>query len=207
MTTVKMAMSADFLTAFAKLPSQQQRGVRAMISRFERDSRSSGLNYERIANAKDPNMRSLRIDGGYRAIVLKPAKGNVHMLLWADKHDDAYNWATRHVCSINAETGALQVYQPQHVAESEADEQSAQPSAEERASSAIHNEAHDIFAELKHRELVRLGVPADMVAEVLDIRTEDDLEALAPRLPSEAYDALFLYMAGETYEQIIRNRE
>ena len=152
-------------------------------------------------------MRSLRIDGGYRAIVLKPAKGNVHMLLWADKHDDAYNWATRHVCSINAETGALQVYQPQHVAESEADEQSAQPSAEERASSAIHNEAHDIFAELKHRELVRLGVPADMVAEVLDIRTEDDLEALAPRLPSEAYDALFLYMAGETYEQIIRNRE
>ena len=207
MTTVKMAMSADFLTAFARLPSQQQRGVRTMISRFERDSRSSGLNYERIANAKDPNMRSLRIDGGYRAIVLKPAKGSVHMLLWADKHDDAYNWATRHVCSINAETGALQVYQPQHVAESEADEQSAQPSPEQGASSAIGDETDVIFAELRQRELVRLGVPTDMVAEVLDIRTEDDLEALAPRLPSEAYDALFLYMAGETYEQIIRDRE
>ena len=78
-----MAMSADFLTAFAKLPSQQQRAVRTMISRFDRDSRASGLNYERITNAKDPNMRSLRIDGGYRAIVLKPAEGSVHMLLWA----------------------------------------------------------------------------------------------------------------------------
>ena len=62
-------------------------------------------------------MRSLRIDGGYRAIILKPAQGNVHMLLWADKHDEAYQWAMRHRCSINAETGALQVYQPRQPAE------------------------------------------------------------------------------------------
>ena len=86
-------MSADFLGAFAKLPGTQQRAVRAMISRFDRDSTASGLNYEKIANAKDANMRSLRIDGGYRAIILKPAQGNVHMLLWADKHDEAYQWA------------------------------------------------------------------------------------------------------------------
>ena len=42
MTGSRMAMSSDFLAAFAKLPSQQQRLVRAMISRFERDSRASG---------------------------------------------------------------------------------------------------------------------------------------------------------------------
>ena len=112
-----MAMSADFLAAFAKLPSQQQRHVRTMIGRFERDSRSSGLNYEKIAGAMDPNMRSIRIDGSYRAIVLKPSEGNVHVLLWADKHDDAYQWATRHSCSVNPETGALQVYQPRQAAE------------------------------------------------------------------------------------------
>ena len=100
-------MSADFLTAFAKLPARQQRGVRAMIARFERDSTASGLNYEKITNAKDSNIRSLRINGGYRAIVLKPAQGNVHMLLWADKHDDAYLWATRHRCSINAENRSI----------------------------------------------------------------------------------------------------
>ena len=201
-------MSADFLTAFAKLPSQQQRAVRAMISRFERDSRASGLNYERIANARDPNMRSLRIDGSYRAIVLKPAEGNIHMLLWADKHDDAYDWATRHMCSINAETGALQVYQPRHMTGQEADEQpSTRPSASESARPATLEEAPGIFAELRQRQLVRLGVPADMVGEVLDIRAEDDLEELADRLPDEAYDGLFLYMAGETYEQIVLDRE
>ena len=40
MTGSRMAMSSDFLAAFAKLPSQQQRLVRAMMARFERDSRA-----------------------------------------------------------------------------------------------------------------------------------------------------------------------
>ena len=153
-----------------------------MMARFERDSRASGLNYEKIVGAKDPNMRSLRIDGGYRAVVLKPAEGNVHILLWADKHDDAYQWATRHACSINAETGALQVYQPH-------------PAAEEAAETP-RADTPGIFGQLKHRELLRLGVPAAMAAEVLEIRDEAALEEMAPRLPVEAYEALFLYMAG-----------
>ena len=46
-----------------------------------------------------------------------------------------------------------------------------------------------------------------MAAEVLEIRDEAALEAMAPRLPVEAYEGLFLYMAGETYEQIILERE
>ena len=186
-------MSADFLAAFAKLPPKQQRGVRTMIARFERDSTASGLNYEKIVNAQDPNMRSLRIDRGYRAIVLKPAEGNVHMLLWADKHDNAYSWATRHRCSINSETGALQVYEPQ---------QAAPPVIK-----TVAEAEPAIFEKLRQRQLLRMGVPADMAAEVLDIREEDALEDMASRLPVEAYDALYLYMAGDTYEQIILDRE
>ena len=193
MTGPRMAMSADFLTAFAKLPSQQQRQVRTMIGRFERDSRSSGLNYERIAGAMDPNMRSIRIDRSYRAIVLKPSEGDIHVLLWADKHDDAYQWATRHSCTVNPETGALQVYQPRQAAE-----QAADPSPADEPG---------IFRQLKKRELLRLGVPAEMVSEVLGIRDEAGLEEMVPRLPVEAYEALFLYMAGESYEQIILERE
>ena len=216
MTGPRMAMSADFLAAFAKLPSQQQRLVRAMIARFERDSKASGLNYEKIAGARDPNMRSLRIDGGYRAIVLKPAAGNVHILLWADKHDDAYRWATRHACSINAETGALQVYQPQQAAEVAAARHpparrppARRPPAHRRPPTADTPPAGTpgIFGRLRRRQLLRLGVPAAMAAEVLDIREEAALEAMAPRLPVEAYEGLFLYMAGETYEQIVLERE
>ncbi|MCY3795590.1 MAG: AAA family ATPase [Gammaproteobacteria bacterium] len=193
MSGVRMAMSADFLTAFAKLPSQQQRGVRTMITRFERDSTATGLNYERIANARDPNMRSLRIDGSYRAIVLKPAQGNMHMLLWADKHDEAYQWATRHACSINVETGALQVYEPRQLADPDSP-----PASTDKARA---------FGKLKRRELVRLGVPAEMTDEVLELQGEAEREAMAPRLPIEAYEALYLYLAGESYDELVRARE
>ena len=124
---------------------------------------------------------------------LKPDEGNIHVLLWADKHDDAYQWATRHSCSVNSETGALQVYQPRQ--------------AVEQAPEPLATDEPGIFGKLKRRELLRLGVPARMVSEVLGIRDEADLEEMAPRLPVEAYEALFLYMAGETYEQIILERE
>ena len=92
---VQIAMSADFLSAFAKLPRPTQRNVRAFITKFNANPTSSGLNYERIHGGRDTGMRSLRIDGDYRAIVLQPERGNVHVLLWADKHDEAYTRAGR----------------------------------------------------------------------------------------------------------------
>ena len=195
----KMAMSSDFLDAFAKLPRPQQRGVRTLISRFNADSTASGLNYERIHAARDPAMRSLRIDQGYRAIVLKPEHGDVHMLLWADKHDDAYTWAERHECRINAETGALQVYEPR----AEPDAEAAAP-VEAPADAPVPPLA---FRNLRDRELARLGVPAAMLAEVRTVRDDADLDGMQPRLPLEAYEALFLYLAGESYEDLVRERE
>ena len=194
----KMAMSSDFLDAFAKLPRPQQRGVRTLISRFNADSTASGLNYERIHAARDPAMRSLRIDQGYRAIVLKPEHGDVHMLLWADKHDDAYTWAERHECRINAETGALQVYEPR----AEPDAEAAAP-VEAPADAPVPPLA---FRNLRVRELARLGVPAAMLAEVRTVRDDADLDGMQPRLPLEAYEALFLYLAGESYEDLVRER-
>ena len=194
----KMAMSSDFLDAFARLPRPQQRGVRTVISRFNADSTASGLNYERIHAARDPAMRSLRIDQGYRAIVLKPEHGDVHMLLWADKHDDAYTWAERHECRINAETGALQVYEPRAEPDAKAEAPVEAPAA------AVPPLA---FRNLRDRELARLGVPAAMLAEVRTVRDDADLDGMQPRLPLEAYEALFLYLAGESYEDLVRERE
>ena len=188
-----MAMSADFLTAFARLPGAQQRGVRSLIARFNNDPTASGLNYERINGAKDPNMRSLRIDGSYRAVVYKAKRGDVHMLLWADKHDDAYAWATRRRCDVNPESGAVQVYLPQEGALAEST-----PASTEHAGA---------FASLKDRELMRLGVPQAMLPEVRGIADVDALESIQERLPEEAHDALYLYLAGDSYEDLVRERE
>ena len=199
-SSAMMAMSSDFLEAYSRLPRPQQKGVRSLISKFSVDSTASGLNYERIHGARDAHMRSLRIDRGYRAIVLKPDRGNVHMLLWAAKHDDAYDWAERHECRINTETGALQIYEPQPGAPADigASGEDAAPVAADRPSA---------FEGLRDRQLTRLGVPAAMLPEVRTVRDDVELDAMQARLPVEAYEALFMYLAGEPYERLVLERE
>ena len=190
----RLAMSSDFLEAYAFLPKPQQRKVRSLITRFTADPTSPGLNYERV-HAAD-NLRSLRIDRSYRAIVLKPKTGSVHLILWADKHDEAYDWARRHHCRVNPDTGALQIYEPQeHPGEDRSD---GAPADATRSGP---------FAALRERQLRRLGVPEAMLAEVRALEDEAALDGIQNRLPVEAYESLFLYLAGDSYEELIRHRE
>ena len=191
----RLAMSSDFLEAYTFLPKPQQRKVRTLITRFAADPTSPGLNYERVQAAD--NLRSLRIDRSYRAIVLKPDTGSVHLMLWADKHDEAYDWARRHHCRVNPDTGALQIYEPQR--SSDAHLSAASP-AETVAQSGP-------FAALRDRQLRRLGVPEVMLPEVRALDGEAALDGMQKRLPLEAYEALFYYLAGDSYEELVRDRE
>jgi len=188
-------MSSDFLEAYAVLPKPQQRKVRTLITRFAADPTSPGLNYERV-QASD-NLRSLRIDRGYRAIVLQPGSGSIHLMLWADKHDEAYDWARRHRCHVNPDTGALQVYEPQEPSEAIRSDVTPTEASPEPGP----------FAALRDRELRRLGVPEAMLPEVRALDGEVALDAIQQRLPLEAYESLFLYLAGDSYEELVRNRE
>ena len=191
----RLAMSSDFLEAYTLLPKPQQRKVRTLITRFAADPTSPGLNYERVQAAD--NLRSLRIDRSYRAIVLKPDTGSVHLMLWADKHDEAYHWARRHHCRVNPDTGALQIYEPQRSSD-------AHPSA---ASPAEIVAQSGPFAALRDRQLRRLGVPEVMLPEVRALDGEAALDGMQKRLPLEAYEALFYYLAGDSYEELVRDRE
>lgn len=110
MSSPKVAISSDFLNAFARIPRQKQSKVIHFVTKFREDPIRPGINYEKIHQAADQNFRSVRIDDEYRSIVLKPEKGNVYILLWVDKHDNAYDWAKRKVCSVHPDIGSLQIY-------------------------------------------------------------------------------------------------
>ena len=192
---IKVAISTDFFSAFAKLPQAQQSKVSKFLVNFQKNPQSSSINYEKIAAAADPNMRSVRIDQAYRGIVLKPETGNVYLLLWVDHHDEAYEWAGRHKCNINPETGAVQVFEAEGAGTDSKDSSSTVPGIS------------GSFDELKDKELVRLGVPPEMISLVRTVRNEADLDAIENRLPLEAYEGLFMYMAGSRYDEIINERE
>lgn len=190
---VKVAISDDFLWSFAAVAKDRQQAAIKFLAQFRKNPMSSGINYEKIQSAADPNMRSVRIDQNYRGIVLKPDTGNVYCLLWIDRHDDAYEWARTHKVAINPEIGNIQIFSSSH-----------EQSVEVPQSSLGRN---DLFAQLKDRELLRLGVPAEALPIVRATSSEDELNDLQKRLPDDAFEALFFFVAGESYDDLIRERE
>src|SRR5438128_364040 len=113
----KVALSQEFLLNLASLPSATHSKVLKWAIRFQSDPTAPGINYEKINTARDPNLRSVRIDQDWRGIVFKPVQGDVYVLLYVGHHDDAYHWAENRKLAINPVTGAMQLVILQDVAE------------------------------------------------------------------------------------------
>lgn len=195
MDTLQVAISQDFFTAFAAIPRVQQKKVNHFVRKFRHNPMASGINYEKINDAANDGYRSVRIDQDYRGIVLKPDRGNVFLLLWVDKHDDAYEWARRHRCRIHAQTGSLQLYETTHDAE-----------AVQVASSAASDVATESPAALfacRDRELLRLGVPDERLPVVKALTTVAELEAMQASLPVEAFEALYFLADGIPLDEVM----
>ena len=196
----KIAISDDFLRAFAAVPRDHQQAVLSFLAKFRQNPKAPGINYEKIHSAADPNMRSVRINEQLRGIVLKPDEGSVYCLLWVDRHDDAYDWAGRHRVAIHPDVGSIQIYACEPVATAVAETVLA-------TAEAAGATGQGLFAALKDREIRRLGVPEDRLALVRAASLESDLDELEGQLPDEAFEALFLFAAGEPYEQLIAELE
>src|SRR5690606_20775574 len=117
------------------------------VFKFRRDPRSPGINLERVQGARDGRLFSVRINDDYRGVVARPDGSDTVLLLWVDKHDDAYAWARRRRCEINPETGALQIVDVQTVEE-----------ASEEVSTRPAPPAPGLFDEIHDRHLLKLGV-------------------------------------------------
>lgn len=209
----KVALAQDFLLQLARLPVSVHSKVMKWAIRFQADPTSSGINYENINGAKDPNLKSVRLDKDWRGIVFKPSKGDVYVLLYVDHHDEAYRWAENRKLTINPVTGAMQMVMLEHVVEQEVEQEVERRSPEQKVSEypataqPVEPVAAPLFGELSDTELMSLGVPEELLPAVRKISLEEALDALQPRLPAEAYEGLFLVAAGDSVSQVLQARE
>lgn len=185
MADYTVAISSDFLSSFAALPKAKQGRVMDFMSKFRSNPLSPGMNYERINDSYDKNMRSVRIDDTYRAIVMR--EENAFLLLWVDHHDKAYDWATRKRCVLNHATGSIQVY--------EATEMDA-PTPAGKAETAL-------FAHVTDEQLRALGVPDEQRYIVRAICSDAEFAAVQEKLPCDAYEALDLVRDGCDVDEVI----
>jgi superfamily I DNA/RNA helicase/mRNA-degrading endonuclease RelE of RelBE toxin-antitoxin system len=191
---VRVGFSDAFFGALTKLQPGIQAKVNQLVLKFQTNPMSKGLNFEKLNAVKDKNMRSLRVDQAYRVILAAPEEGNVYLFLWVDHHDEAYDWAANHTCRVNPNTGTVQLYASEVetvITEQQTSEQYAKK----------------LFEDLKDKNLLKLGVPEEQLSLIRNITIDTELDKLQGSLPQEAYEALFFYLAGETYESILADRD
>lgn len=177
----RVAISSDFLTAFAAIPRAQQKKMREFVARFQADPTAASINYEPIRQARDPRVRTVRVDLAYRAIVVHPNHGDVYLLAWVDHHDEAMAWAANKTFDVNPVTGALQVL------DAVVTEQVV--NAQESASALPAT--FGPFETFADDDLLRTGLPRVLLATVKSLPTAEALDELQAYLPEEAFEALY----------------
>lgn len=205
----KVALSNEFLIQLSKLPASVHTKVMRWAIKFQSDPRSPGINYENINGARDANLKSVRIDQDWRGIVFKPQSGDVYVLLYVDHHDSAYRWAETRKLAINPVTGAMQLVMlemgsPELVP---AQEQPASVDPSVVVAASVPATASPLFTALSDQELMSLGVPQELLSAVKSLSSDDELDAMQPMLPVEAYEGLFLVAAGDSVTQVLVSRE
>ena len=182
----KVAISADFLTAFAALPRQIQGKVTEFINKFRNNPQSPGINYEKINGGMDKKIWSVRIDDTYRGITVRQPETGVYLLLWVDHHDEAYAWARNKKCEINPKTGAIQVFDIVTT-----------PVVEPAAQDFV------LFAELTDEGLIELGVPEEQIPFVRSIGDAQEFYAKKASFASDTFEALSWVVEGIPVDEVI----
>ena len=183
---VKVAISSDFLTAFARLPRQVQGKVTEFVNKFRNDPMSPGIHYEKLNSGIDKKIFSVRIDDTYRGIVVRQQETGVYLLLWVDHHDEAYQWAAHKRCEVNPQTGAIQVFDVQTVVE--------QVSTPEKVA---------LFALAKDDELLKLGVPEAQLDFVRSFIHKEDFYKAESAMPQDAYEHLSWLAEGFPVAEVL----
>ena len=204
-----VAVSNDFFKALNGLPEKARGKVATFISKFRDNPRSPGLNYERIEGGKDAFIRSLRVDQEIRCIVRAPEEGDTYVLLWVDKHDDAYQWARRRTCHVNRISGALQVVDVESAEAAVGDAIEAAVSEALAASPAASPPASSdsLFAGCDDDQLMLLGVPEALLPAVRAVANEDALSRLIEWVPQSCVDGLILLADGKPIDDVIDELE
>lgn len=180
------------------LPKGEQKAFLGMISKARKDSTMASLNLEAISTFRDKQLRTMRINQKYRAILRAPETGTTYTLLHVGNHDEAMAWAENKLFEWNPRTESYQVFTA-----AEAIPQEVAPTHQETNKEV--NE--DAFSGYTDDQLMDIGVPNALIPSVRTVEKGEDLEKLYEYLPIEALESLSMLLDGAEYHLLVQTIE
>ncbi|MEU7279554.1 UvrD-helicase domain-containing protein [Streptomyces sp. NPDC045431] len=194
----RLAFDIAFCAQLPKLQGTVRKGVFDAWEKFERLTlgqlfKDPGLKLESLKNARDPHIRTIRIDRGTRGVVLAPDSGDTYVLLRVLPHDEANAWAVKQKASINTVTRAVEIRDIAVLEELTPAYERTAPAPEQR-----------LFARFSDGDLAALGIDGTTLRQARVLTTLEQLEAFAPFFPQDQREVLEYLAAGFTVEDVWR---
>jgi len=190
---MRLFLSETCFEPLFALPKKIQTKVVNFQKKFRECTTANGMHLEPIAQFNDDSMRTARIDDNYRAVI-GLIDGNAY-LLFVGTHEAAYNWGIRKKLVWNDHTQACQIVTIQHTTETEFKADCKEPASVSP------------FSGITDEQLLKIGIPQELVAQVMQIKSLDDLDPLEEYLPPDAYENIFNILDGAAVEDIIAEIE
>ncbi len=190
---MRLFLSDTFQENVLELPKAVQKKITAFLKKFRECTTTNGIHLEPIMQFKNDNLRTARVDDNYRAVI--GVLDDNYYLLFVGAHEAAYNWGMRKRFSMNDYTQTVQIVNVQEATETVA---KSAPTIDEKPS---------VLSGVQDEQLLKIGVPEDMIGQVKAMKTLDDLDSLEEYLPADAYENLFNLLDGTPITDIISEME
>lgn len=179
---MRLFISDDCWEKLLDLPKNIQLRVKDFQRKFKENPYSHNINLEKIVTFKDNNLRTARVTNEYRAII-GVLPGEEFCLLHIDHHDEAMAWASNKKFVWNEFVSSFQIVPVMNV-EPTVVEQNTAPTIELP------------FAKFEDEQLLKIGVPEELISLVKNIKDIEDLDANEKKLPSDIFEHLFYLIDG-----------
>ena len=189
---MEFRIADTFTDSLARLTGEEQKAVKTTAFDLQLNPANPGMQFHKLARARDKNFWSVRVGSDIRLIV---HKSDASLLLcYVGHHDAAYDWGERRKLETHPKTGAAQLVEIRETVKEVVIPVFVQ---EEVASSAsmLPIESPLLFSRISADELLGYGIPPEWLDDVQNA-TEDSLLPLTEHLPAEAAEALLELATG-----------
>ncbi|NEC64770.1 UvrD-helicase domain-containing protein [Streptomyces sp. SID9727] len=196
----QLAFANSFWESYDVLEKPVKAGVRKAMAKFQHLTvaelyADKGLHLESVDKARDPRMRTIRINDFWRGVVLAPDDGSdVFLLVNVVPHDDAYSWAAKRLYTVNTATRGLEVRNVVAI-------EQLTPALERAAAAAPVL----LFASHSDTVLRELGIDVQVLRAVRTITDQAQLDAFGTLLPEDQFEVLQFLAEGFSPEEVYRD--
>jgi len=193
---MRLFISDTCFDSIFELPKKIQEKVVTFQRKFRENKNTLGIHLEPIPSFNNPTLRTARIDDNYRAVI-GVLDNDTYSMLYVGTHEKAYYWGEHKRFVWNEQTQSCQVMTIEETSV-------IAPQLDEETTPESVNYCFDGITD---EQILKIGVPQELIKRVRLIKDLNDLDSLDSLLPIDVFENIYNILDGETIENVISSIE